>query len=519
LVLRRLLLVLVVGASTLLVAEGVVSLAAERSLLHGVRPPRIVMRPAPPASTLVPVKDRPGLYSVHADPRVGYVMHAGAELEIFDGSFSTDGLGMRRRPAPPRGPDPLRIVVLGDSVVFGYGLGDGDTLADRLEALLDQTLPPGARPVECRTVAMPGWNHRNAAHFLLDHMDALDPDIVAYMPIPNDLYDTDGVNEVGQRRSALDPASPDVWLSMNQLAGIRFGINATQALREAGKEDLYNFIGPDVVTSDLTAESQRRYGENVASIRAMQEQLERRGARLVLLQWQDEHYAWHLRRHMDAENVVVPVIPLYEHVTDDLTLGYDPHPNTEAVRVMATWTAADLIRRGWIPGADIAALPTVPAGHEERRAPDRDAGDIARRSQKILYGTWYRLNPVLDFRTFSGIGQIYAGVNIDGTVGSKALFMLPREGPRLTVRLQAIEGRPDLYPLDVTVSIDGVEAGRLTIPPRGEAEARFPVETFAPPAPPIEVGLEPDRYVATRGDNGWQMTSFRPLRLTCLPPD
>jgi hypothetical protein len=517
--LRRLLLVLVVGALALLVAEGVLSAAGGRSLLAGIRPSRGFTRRAPPEPKLPAVADRPGLYSLHVDPRVGYVMHARAELEILDGRFRTDELGLRRRALPARGDDPLRVIVLGDSVAFGYGLKDEDTLAHQLEVLLNQTLPAAARPVECRTVAMPGWNHRNAAHCLLDHMDALDPDIVAYLPIPNDLFDTDGVNELGRRRSALDPASADVWLSVNQLAGIRFAIDATDMLRERGQEDLFNFIGPDVVTADLTAESQRRYRENVGSIRLMQEQLARRGGRLILLQWQDERYAWHLRRYMKDEGVVVPVVPLYANVTADLTLGYDPHPNAEAVRVMATWTAADLIRRGWIPGADIAALPTVPTGHEERRAADRHAGDIARRSQKNLYATWYRLNPELDFRTFSGIGQIYAGVNIDGTVGSKALFMLPREGPRLTVRLQAIEGRPDLYPLDVTVSIDGVDVGRVTIPPRGEAEGSFAVETFDPPAPPIEVGLEPERYVVTRGDNGWQMTSFRPLRLTCLPPD
>ncbi|MHC5212213.1 MAG: hypothetical protein ACYTG2_15960 [Planctomycetota bacterium] len=517
--LRRLLLVLVVGALTLVVAEGVVSLAKDRSMLHGVRPPKIVMRPAPPASTLIPVEDRPGLYSTHADPRVGYVMHAGAELEIYDGRFETDELGLRRRPAPPRGQDPLHLIVLGDSVAFGYGLADEDTLAHRLETLLNQALPPGARPVECRTVAMPGWNHRNAAHFLLDHMAALDPDIVAYLPIPNDLYDTDGVNEVGRRRMALDPASPDVWLSVNQLAGIRFGINATQTLRERGQEELFSFIGPDVVTSDLTAESQRRYLENVESIRAMKEQLGRRGGRLILLQWQDERYAWHLRRRMLTEEVDVPVVPLYEDVTDDLTLGYDPHPNADAVNVMALWTATDLIRRGWIPGADVAALPTVPAEQEARRAPERDATDVAQRSQKILYGTWHRLNPVLDFETFSGVGQIYGGVNIDGTVGAKALFMLPRQGPELAVRLAPIEGRPDLYPLEVVVRADGAEVGRMTIPPRGEVEARFPVKSYAAPAPPVEIKLAPERYVVTRGENGWQMTSFRPLRLTCLPPD
>jgi hypothetical protein len=517
--LKRLLLLLIVGALVVVVAEGVVSVTKQRSLLRGARPREYVMRPAPPEATLVPVADRPGLYSVHADPRVGYVMHARAELEIYDGIFRTDELGLRRRPAPPRGPEPLRVVVLGDSVAFGYGLSDEQTLAHQLEMLLNQALPPGARPVECRTVAMPGWNHRNAIHCLLDHIDVLDPDIVAYLPIPNDLFDTDGVNELGRRRSALDPASADPWLSLNQLAGIRYAINATNALREAGQQDLGNFVGPDVVTADLTAESQRRYGENVESLRLLKAHVERRGGRVILLQWQDERYSWHLRRHMAARGVELPLIPLYADMTEDLTLGYDPHPNGAAVHTMALWTAHDLIGRGWIPGAERSALPSVPSSEEARRAPARDADDVARRSQAMLYGTFERLNPVLDFRTHEGVGQIYAGVNIDGTVGSKALFMLPRDGPVLTVRLAPIEERPDLYPLDVRVSIDGVEAGGILVQPRGEVEARFPVTGHGDRTLPLEIKLTPARYVTTHTVNGWQMTAFRPVRLTCLPPE
>src|SRR5262249_23718084 len=123
--------------------------------------------------------------------------------------FATDELGMRARPGPPPAEDALRIVVLGDSVAFGFGLDDGDTLASQLERLL--AAPLGGR-AGCATVAVPSWNAQNAWRFLLDHLDRFRPDVVLYFPVENDLEDGYGVNEAGQRRTAEDPGSAEPLL-------------------------------------------------------------------------------------------------------------------------------------------------------------------------------------------------------------------------------------------------------------------------------------------------------------------
>src|SRR4029453_18065282 len=80
--------------------------------------------------------NNPGPYAVHKDPLVGYVLRGDAEFEVFGGSVHTDALGLRRRTGPRHDVKPLRIVVVGDSVAFGYGLDDDQALAQRLEDLL-----------------------------------------------------------------------------------------------------------------------------------------------------------------------------------------------------------------------------------------------------------------------------------------------------------------------------------------------------------------------------------------------
>ena len=134
---------------------------------------------------------------------VAYTFKTGSTLTYAEGKvtmqFATDELGMRARAGPPPAADAPRIVVLGDSVAFGFGLGDEDTLAAQLERLL------GGR-VACSTVAVPSWNCQNAWRFLLDHLDRLRPDVVLYFPVENDLEDGYGVTEAGQRRTAEDRA-------------------------------------------------------------------------------------------------------------------------------------------------------------------------------------------------------------------------------------------------------------------------------------------------------------------------
>jgi hypothetical protein len=342
--------------------------------------------------------------------------------------------------------------------------------------------------------------------------------VVVYLPIANDTRDTDGIDELGNRRVAIDACSHDPWLSVNQVTGALFASRAADELAAAGKKP-WTWLGPDAVMTDISPESQRRYDENVESIGTLAQALDRRGARLLLLQWTDVEYAWHLRRRMAEQQLDIPLLPLFTSLPAGLTLGFDSHPNAEAIAGVARWVAADLLARGWVAG-DPASIPPAAEEVEQARAAARPLADILRDASEFRWNAWALLKPVIDFQTYEGVGQIYGGVNRDGTAGARVLVLLPRAADTLSVRLAGLASRPDLYPMDVAVEIDDQPAGTLHVQGATEAEAQFDVPARPQPAPPIEVRLVPERFgVLWNGDHGPQFESFRPIQLRCGSPD
>lgn len=504
---KRLALALGAAALTLLVVQGALVWFLDRSLFGAPS------RPAPPDP------NAPGLYRVDPDPLVGYMLRANEELAILDGTIHSDALGLRRRAGPPLAGDVLRICVLGDSVVFGFGIDDDETLAHHLEQELAAARPSDARPALCRTVAIPGWNHRNAVHFLLNHMEELDPDIVLYMPIVNDLFDTDGVTTSGRRRAARDPASPEPMLAVSQVAGLRFTQQARERLADDGLQDIKAWMGPPALHADLSPGSSDRFEQNVDSIERLADALDARGARLALLQYQDEAYVWYLRRRLTERGRELLTIPLFTRVPSELTLGFDPHPNREGARLMARWIAGELLLSGVVPGGDASTARALSGERADLRASLLSPTDTLLRADVVRLGQWRSLHHEIDFLSLKGVAQILGGVNADGSVGTRALFLLARGGASLEVELAPLADSADLLPLEVAVEIDGQRVGSLRLTGEESVSGRFAVPpSCGPHAEPLEVRLLPDRWVTRRLPRGSQLVSFRPLRLAC-PPD
>jgi len=495
---RRLLLAVAGAALALLAAQGFLSLAFGRSLRD------LGARTAPARDP-----DEPGLYVVDPDPLVGYVLRPNADLAIHDGRIRSDELGLRSRPGPSRGPDAQRLVVLGDSLAFGFGLDDDETLAHRLELLLNAS---GARPVECRTVAMPGWNHRNAVHFLLDHLDVLAPDVVVYLPISNDLLDTDAMDANGHRTWAPDLCAADPWLAVCWGEGFHLDQRLMKLLEERGTPEL---SGSPALMADITPESTRRFDENADSIELLSHTLAARGGRLMLAHYREGPYTIHLQRRLDARGLQAPVVPLFRRVPSELTLGFDPHPNADTVAGLAVWIAAALMEQGWVAG-EPARLPAVSPEMLAARATAMTPAAVAE-TDEALHGVQRSLmRPVVDLQTGEGVSQVLGGVHDDGSIGGHALFALRRAGPTLRVRLAPIARRPDLYPLAVQVEIDGRVVGAVQVTDAGPAEGSFDVPPAgAAGATSIEVRLMPDRAVVTGAPDHEQLAACQVLRLAC----
>ncbi len=518
---KRVLLVVVGALIVLLSIEGAVSLLGRQAWLGPVRAP---MRWSGPSDAVrrQAAADHPGLYQVHSDPRIGYVLKANTTLSIYDSLVHTDGHGMRRRPGPPvpAGSDPWRIVVLGDSVAFGYGIEGDETLAHRLEQTLTDVRGPDARPVICHTVAVPSWNHLAATTFLIKELDRLDPHIVLDFPVHNDVADLSGISAAGGLADLPDinAARPTLTASMSRLVGLA---EAARSFAEAEDHTLTSAgMGPISLTAKLSPESERRYAENVDSVARLHRALLARGARLALLHRGPGEYGWHLRAGLVEAGEAVPVIPLLETSLASFTLGFDPHANATTLDVYATWCAAWLLEQGWLERGADGPLPAVPEEYRVRRKPVLDDAAVIRRSRSARAFARSMLQPVIDLRGGRGVRQVYGGLNLNGTVKTEMLAVLPRQGTVLDLHLAPLEDQPGLHPLGIRVEVDGLLLQRIELDDDApERHVRLPLPAPGPDErDTLELRLVAEDWAVVRYLGGPLLSSFRPLRLAVSSP-
>jgi len=515
---KRLLVGLLALALFLLAGEGVLSLGFGTSLRTLLRPRwRLDGLDLPETTERDPAQAAAhagGPYRVPEDPLVGYTLRQSSALVFTEGKLemqlTTDALGLRARPdgEPPAGA--LRVVVLGDSIAFGLGLGERETLAARLEPLLARAL--GGRPVACFTVAVPSWNATNAWRFLLDHLERFQPDIVLYLPVDNDLEDGYGVNEIGQRRTDEDLTSAVPLLHVRPAFG--YLVLRTKELRAAG-DDPTTRLGPEALWSGLSALSRERYAGLARTVAHGRERLTRIGARLALVPYEQSEFHRELEAELLRQGVDVPVIPLLDALLPEDRLRVDPHPSAETVGVFAAWLARSLFELGWLPQASTAPADEVPARYAGRRAELPDAAELEAWSRARRARLAGELQPRLATADLQGMQQLYGGLNLDGTLASEFAALLPA-GRELRVRLEPLASRPDLYPLALRVYANGRRLGELELGAAGAAEAVFalgPEEAAAP----FELRLEsPDWAVVTVRGKSW-VASARLVELESRP--
>jgi lysophospholipase L1-like esterase len=134
------------------------------------------------------------------DGRTGFALRAGADAVQSTGEYSVpvhvNALGLRG-PERTLGKPPTRarILVLGDSFAFGFGVAQDETFSSELERLLGER---GLR-VEVLSSGVPGWSLDNELVYLRSEGFDLEPDLILLATCENDLSD------LAWNRLTLDP--------------------------------------------------------------------------------------------------------------------------------------------------------------------------------------------------------------------------------------------------------------------------------------------------------------------------
>ena len=148
------------------------------------------------------------------DERFGWVNHPGAQASIDNGDFAyrarINSAGFRDPERAKRKPQATRrILLLGDSVAWGWGVDDGKRFSDLLEARLG----PG---VEVCNLAVPGYGTDQQYWTLAERGLAMQPDLVLLCFVINDVVEveTSEVYGMGKPRYLRDAAGD--WRIVNQ---------------------------------------------------------------------------------------------------------------------------------------------------------------------------------------------------------------------------------------------------------------------------------------------------------------
>lgn len=321
---------------------------------------------------------RPQIFPVHPagmyvlDDAVGYALRPGfrgtLERAEFAAVFTTDERGLRTttpRPADPR----LRILAIGDSQTFGFGVADSSTYASRLALLLGER---GVEDAEVMNAGVPGYGTADQRSFLRARGAALAPDIVLLQFLPvNDFAESrtpaaqwaaldDGM--LAHRDPASEPLSAFArlrgWQKRNSHLATLVSENlGWLAMRAGWMPDRGGLLG-----ENFTAQDAERVQRLIAEIATIADGL---GARLLVLYTTskahvigDAYVEPPSRTVIEtaAEAAGIPwldVTPALRDRDDRLELFFrlDGHWSAAGHRAIAEIVAAELDRLGWLDSA------------------------------------------------------------------------------------------------------------------------------------------------------------------------
>ena len=143
------------------------------------------------------------------DPEAGYVHVPNQQGWIDEGWVTINTLGCRgKEPRVPKPVNGFRVLVVGDSVTLGWGVGDSEAYPAVLEQALQRAKPGGA--VDVVNCAVSGYNTPQQARQIARLAPVLVPDIVLvgfyWNDLPNLLARNGHVAALPDRR---DPAQAD----------------------------------------------------------------------------------------------------------------------------------------------------------------------------------------------------------------------------------------------------------------------------------------------------------------------
>jgi len=159
-----------------------------------------------------PLPERLPILAVRANPYRGWEMVPGETHYTYHHRVTVNALGLRGAEVRPKAPGELRVLALGDSLVYGQAVGDDETLPRYLEQALAAN-DPSHRAWTVVNAGLRAYDTRQELGLLEELGETIDPDVVVLFWFRNDFLERDVVG-TNERLAASGPIAFDVGLPL-----------------------------------------------------------------------------------------------------------------------------------------------------------------------------------------------------------------------------------------------------------------------------------------------------------------
>ncbi len=365
------------------------------------------------------------LYDSHSDADVGRVLLPNLkDRSVRGSSVTTNRYGIRERNyVLPKPNGMIRIVLLGDSFVYGRGVAASERMGVHLERWLRENCPD-AVPIEVLHIGVSSWNYQAQTAYLRRQLHDLRPDLVIQIALPNDIEPSAGIRGFGK----MARHSP------------QFPLFADSVLNAAFPRQMLLQAATNYLRFGIDFESRSRYQAARDDIQKLLLALDNYGCRYRLL----FHYhrqlsvAWkHIGRHFDPSKMVY-LSKDFASESRYWISESDYHWNTDGHLIVAKLIYGMIARERLLPGVEAPIWDEAAIIFDRITGPGRiDAERDLTDDAVLRTGSDRQIASHIDFEalTESTAAQIHGGVDSSHRASPYASFVL-KNNNRSHVRIQ-----------------------------------------------------------------------------------
>ena len=277
------------------------------------------------------------MHNMMADEQLKYRHKPSWETRYGDVLITYNERGLRDRPILPKAQDEFRILALGDSATFGWGVPQNEIFTSRLERILQSRLQ---RTVRVINSGVGGYNTVQEVMYFKQEGISFQPDLVILTYVENDVEQNKGPHDPTAGSFLREKSFPGMALTM---------LRKLWLYRLADHVYHYALPSPDEQPSK-PSRGEQGWSDSMSALDELIQECEEHKIPLIIFYFgydpdEEKPLFQDVVRH--AKGAVVRDIGQWFRGLDKFSLinsRVDSHPNAEAHRVMAEHMAGEVAK-------------------------------------------------------------------------------------------------------------------------------------------------------------------------------